>query len=55
MEVLMDSQTLDHRVAGGARTALEVLGVVGAALIAYIGVGIVLEAFTSINVPFLTW
>jgi hypothetical protein len=51
----MDSQTLDHRAANGARAALDVLGVVGAALIAYIGIGILLEAFTSLNVPFLTW
>jgi hypothetical protein len=50
----MDSQTLNQRAAG-ARSALDVLGVVGAVLIAYLGVGILLEAFTSINVPFITW
>lgn len=51
----MESQTLSHRPAAGARTALDVLGVVGGALIVYIAVGILLEAFTSINVPFVSW
>jgi hypothetical protein len=55
MEVQMDSQTLDHRAANRARSALEVLGVVGGALIVYIAVGVLIEAFTSINVPFVSW
>jgi hypothetical protein len=54
MEVTMNSQTVNRR-AGEARGALDVLGVVGAILIAYLGVGVLLEAFTSINVPFITW
>jgi hypothetical protein len=51
----MDSQTLNQRSAPGARAALDVLGVVGGILIAYLAVGLLLEAFTSINVPFITW
>jgi hypothetical protein len=49
----MDSQTLNHGSAPSARTALDALGVVGGVLIAYLAVGILLEAFTSINVPFI--
>jgi hypothetical protein len=51
----MDSRTLNQQPAAGARAALDVLGVVGGVLIAYLAVGILLEAFTSINVPFITW
>jgi hypothetical protein len=51
----MDSQTLNHGSAPSARTALDALGVVGGVLIAYLAVGILLEAFTSINVPFIAW
>jgi hypothetical protein len=50
----MDSQTLSRRAAG-QRATLDVLGVVGGVVIAYLAAGILLEAFTSINVPFITW
>jgi hypothetical protein len=51
----MDSQTLEHGAVNGTRTALDALSVVGGALVVYIAVGILIETFTSRNVPFVTW
>jgi hypothetical protein len=50
----MESQMLP-RSRREFRAALDVLGVVGGLVIAYLAVGILLEAFTSINVPFISW
>jgi hypothetical protein len=44
-----------HSIETGTRSTLEVFGVLGAALIAYIAVGVLLEATTGINVPFIAW
>jgi hypothetical protein len=54
-EVQMDSQTLEHGAVNGRRTALDALSVVGGALVVYIAVGILIETFTSRDVPFVTW
>jgi hypothetical protein len=50
----MDSQSV-HRGEDAARSTLEVFGVLGLAMIAYIAVGVLLEATTGIDVPFVAW
>jgi hypothetical protein len=51
----MNHDPLSPRAESGAHKALEALGVVGGALIVYLAVGILLEAFTGLNVPFISW
>jgi predicted nucleic acid-binding protein len=52
-EVTMRSHARDDRASRNARQALEVVGALGLIMLAYLSVGLVLEATTSINVPFI--
>jgi predicted nucleic acid-binding protein len=52
-EVTMRSHERDDRASRNARQALEVVGALGLIMLAYLSVGLVLEATTSINVPFV--